>query len=495
MNVIRSTDKFGEILTILTELGQRLPPLRDNPLFLASLPHYMSSAAYKFITVGPKTTDGGLENQTAFGFVTFYRAPMSNNGLVLAVEAFWFEDDNLDSQLPVWSYLAALARQMDFRGVCIAARSTNTPGSLEELVRRGELDGDPVLPDTVGIMPDVEGIYSAFADGPLSQEVLLTPCVRIFPQEFFGFFAGAPCAEDAVFYRGEGRLVNEPHWNCRSFEELAAMFMERGFPARGTGRFGGSVQEQILQQGYVNQPTVSLSKSFQIAATYATHNGDQEGVVFKIGGPALRKNGAVFDAYATMVSHCEPMFQERHLATLREVVKVLRPLKAGRFLERCNDEAMRNAIRNGGLRRSPEAIDWTAYVSEDDRRLLARAAITEEALAQLVHALESFWMMSVTPLGSSAALVVWEDGTVGEEPLRLGYYIAFRQVQRSLQAALEGHTEDYRQHGWDLTPFGYIAKTCRDEEAFSTGPVAGECIVEAVHVNRAGEVVEVLASR
>jgi len=55
-------------------------------------------------------------------------------------------------------------------------------------------------------------------------------------------------------------------------------------------------------------------------------------------------------------------------------------------------------------------------------------------------------------------------------------------VQERLEAALAGREEDYRQHGWDLTPFGYIAKTCRDEEAFSSGPVPGACVVEVVPV-------------
>jgi hypothetical protein len=79
-------------------------------------------------------------------------------------------------------------------------------------------------------------------------------------------------------------------------------------------------------------------------------------------------------------------------------------------------------------------------------------------------------------------LAVTSDGVVEEEPLRLGYTIAFRLVQEQLKEALEGQIKDYRQQGWDLTPFGYIAKTCRDEEAFSSGPVPGDCIVEAVEL-------------
>jgi hypothetical protein len=37
--------------------------------------------------------------------------------------------------------------------------------------------------------------------------------------------------------------------------------------------------------------------------------------------------------------------------------------------------------------------------------------------------------------------------------------------------------------GWDMTPFGYIAKTCRDREYLSTGPVPPDCIVAATPVD------------
>ena len=480
-DVIRTTDDFGEMLAILTELGQRLPQLRDNPLYEASIPLYLSSGAYKFLTAGP--AGGRLEEQRAFGLVTFYPAPLLDNRIVLAVEALWFEDDDLKAQLPVWAFTASLARKMGFQGTCIARGSINKPAALEALLKRGYLGSDPVLPDVVGLMPDVEGIYSAFTEGPLSKKLLLAPCIRIYPHELLGSFAGVMDPRDTLFYRGEGRLVNEPHWRCRDYEELADLFMERGFPARAQGFFGGSVQEQLLQQGYVNQPTVSLSKSFQVAADYATHNGQRPGVVFTIDGRRLRQQGPAFDAYATMVSHNETMFGADEVETLVQVVRALQPLKAGRFLERCNEEAMTQAMRRGGLRREPEQIDWRAYIGGEERDLLADAGIEDEALGRLVQALESFWMMAVTPAGSAISLAVTSDGAVEEEALRLGYTIAFRQVQERLKEALEGQAEDYRQQGWDLTPFGYIAKTCRDEEAFSSGPVPGECVLEAVELD------------
>ena len=73
--MIRFTDEFPEILRILTELGHRLPQLRDNPLYTESIPHYLSSGAYKFVVEGP-AAGATIEDATAFGFVSFYRAPM-----------------------------------------------------------------------------------------------------------------------------------------------------------------------------------------------------------------------------------------------------------------------------------------------------------------------------------------------------------------------------------------------------------------------------------
>jgi hypothetical protein len=96
--MIRSTDEFREIIWILAELGKRLLQLRDNQLYLTSIPHYLSSGAYKFFIAGPDSASGAIEDATAFGFVTFYRAPMQER-IVLAVEAFWFADDQLEAQL------------------------------------------------------------------------------------------------------------------------------------------------------------------------------------------------------------------------------------------------------------------------------------------------------------------------------------------------------------------------------------------------------------
>src|SRR5829696_3663780 len=129
---IRSTNDFFERLWIAAELGQRLPQLRDDSLYHQSILHFCRNEAYKFIIADYGTSSASLEDADAFGFVTFYPLPMSGDGHILAVEAFWFKSNSLDAQLPVWSTMASLAQRMQFHGVCISTRSINTPSSLEE---------------------------------------------------------------------------------------------------------------------------------------------------------------------------------------------------------------------------------------------------------------------------------------------------------------------------------------------------------------------------
>ncbi|WP_411728721.1 hypothetical protein [Methyloglobulus sp.] len=51
IEVVRTCDEFSQELWILKELGQCLQQLRDNPIYLTSIPHYLLNAAYKFITL------------------------------------------------------------------------------------------------------------------------------------------------------------------------------------------------------------------------------------------------------------------------------------------------------------------------------------------------------------------------------------------------------------------------------------------------------------
>jgi hypothetical protein len=45
--------------------------------------------------------------------------------------------------------------------------------------------------------------------------------------------------------------------------------------------------------------------------------------------------------------------------------------------------------------------------------------------------------------------------------------------------------DPHNHPGWDISPFGYVAKTIRDEEFFSDGDIPGDCIVDATVVGEA----------
>ena len=59
----------------------------------------------------------------------------------------------------------------------------------------------------------------------------------------------------------------------------------------------------------------------------------------------------------------------------------------------------------------------------------------------------------------------------------------FRDVHDQLDAALRTHkSEPDRRRGWDLTAFGYMAKTILDRELFTSGGVPPEFIRSATIV-------------
>jgi len=487
--VLRFAEQFHEIFWILTQLGERLPRLRDDPLYHASIPHFLSSGAYKFLVDEPHGSRASMDTATAFGFVTFYKAPMMER-LVLAVEALWFARDDLEAQMPVWRFIATLARQMEFHGVCLDEQSVNAPRALAELSARGTLDGDPVGSETVLLQLDAPGIYSSFTDGPVTGGAFLARCLRIYTLRVRVDLDGVASTDVDALYRGEGRLANPPHWACGDLDELGRRFMARGFDARAPGRFDGTVGSQILQQGYVNQPTVSLTTSFDVAAYYATKAGTRPGaVVFTIDAARLRALGDVYDSYRTLARHCD-WIMPGEFATLRRIVQTLGVLQAGRFLARVYDTARTRVEQYGHLPDilMPRMI-WSGEFDASDWERLRRADVDPRALDGLQNAFETFWMFALGKIGSVDTIVRGGEGDARVESRPagpFGYYVAFEQVRGQLASALEGATGDHRQPGWDLTAFGYIAKTCRDEEFFAPCAIPGECIVRATVVSPEG---------
>lgn len=471
----------------LLRLTDLIPALAEDQRWLASMPMFITSEAYQLIELRDRDGDGDL---AALCLATVYEQPLVKSHLIV-VEALWLASDNSALHWPLWATLIEKAHLMRFEGVCI---TLNAPGA-QALADAGIIDGHPVFVEAVPMQHAVEGLFTAFGDRPTSGALSPSLCVYICNRDRLDSFAGVVNEGDAAFFRGEGRLQLQPHWNCPDLPALAAYFIERGFPTRGEGVFDGSVMSQLCQQGYVDQGTASMSRSFAVAANYATHGGQREGVVFRIDGASVRRQGPVFDAYATLLRHSELMFKPDDMATFGRVVRALGPLVAGRQLQRWSEVAHGFAGQHGGLARAHESFTLEDYLDPVTVRQLASSGVESDTLTRLLRALEAYAMTAVSPMSSVVTAKVMGDGSIREAPLRKGYPIAFQLIRSQLEAALADRDEDYRQVGWDLTPFGYMAKTCRDEEVFSFGAIPGAAVAEAIQVDRRGVAGKTLARR
>jgi hypothetical protein len=480
MRSIRATDNLAEMIRIAMELRNRLPQLEHDELFAASIPQFLSLAGYKFIIA----EDDRSDQPCAFGLLTFYKAPVIKS-IFLAVEAIWFRDENLEDQLWIWADLVSYAEKLEFAAVCVAEKSVNTPVALGRLEKCGAFGrelgkkygverGRPVLQGTA------PGLYSAFSEDAQSGSAFFAPCIVVAPLVPVNW-SGVPSQNAKPLYRGEGRLEVDGAWYCQDYPELIEHFLKEGFPPReAKAGFSGTIPEQILQQGYVNQGTVSLTESPEVAAMYARGPECKSGVVFTIDRARLRSYGEVYDSYASMHKYLDWFF-ESEFETLSKLVNTLGVLDGGNFLNRCDRES-RELVQSGmDAFTAPPA--WPKYFEGDGWAKLRGAGILEDQLTSLHQAFRAFWSYALGQVGSVDTLVLNPAGgepkvtTKAVEPL--GYYWAFREVEEKLEDVRATAAEEYKRNpGWQTTPFGYVAKTCRDKEFFSTGSVPGDCIID-----------------
>jgi tetratricopeptide (TPR) repeat protein len=278
-------------------------------------------------------------------------------------------------------------------------------------------------------------------------------------------WSGVTSQSASPLYRGEGRLEVDGAWNCTSHEALADRLRKVGFATRDPeSAFGGTLADQILQQGYVNQNTVSLTESSKVAREYALAGGrNSRGVVFTIDRIRLSRAAPVYDSFASMTQSLGWFFQSE-FGFLGDLVQTLGVRDAGIFLDRIAWETRRQ-VETGRDLVTPEA-NWAGMLPAEIRDRVRDMKIQPEGLNSLYHAFRGFWL-----------LLVRDGGPVG-------YYGAFRSVQERLcDVQASAIDESRRNPGWQTTPFGYVAKTCRDREFFSTGPVPADCVVSAVLVS------------
>jgi hypothetical protein len=468
----------------LAELTVRLPALAEDARWVACLREFVAREAYQVVIL---RTNGG--DAQAIGLVTVGEQPFAESALLL-VEALWIPDEQPEAACAWAAAVMAKAVAMDVEGMILA--TDDGPGHAA-LLAAGSVAGHPVMVEPVPLRYAVPGLFTAFSSAPTTTGMITPRCTYICNRNRLGALAGVPNDAAEVFFRGEGRLSVPPFWHCADLHELATHFRARGFPTRGAGAFDGGVQAQLLQQGYVNQGTASMSRSFEVSAYYATNGGTQPGVVFRIDAATLRERGPVFDAWLTLLAHSEAMMGRDDMQTFAAIVRALGPLVAGRCLAHWDAVAHALAGRRGGMRREGPEFSADDYIEPALAERLRAGGVDPAAARQLLHTLETHVMRSATPFAMARRVEVLPGGVTRDVPVRHGYAVAFGMVLPALRAALAGQQGDHRQPGWDLTAFGYMAKTCRDQEVFSTGPIPGHAVVDAVVVNADGSPVRTLA--
>jgi len=251
-----------------------------------------------------------------------------------------------------------------------------------------------------------------------------------------------------------------------------------GFQARAEGIFSGTLLDQIRQQGYVPSPTLSLTTSFDTAVLYATARGTEDqrelGVVFSINPEHLCRTEPIWDSFSSMKSGTH-VWVAGELDAIAKLVQSHSDLAVvGQFLERISQAVSRRAreFHESPVLQAPVR----SYVVDEDWAF-GQEVIGSERLEGLCSAFEY-----LAPFDA--------PGRTDQVIARGAYALAFAHALPELKRCLAAASGLHRHPGWDTTLFGYIAKTCRDRELFSSGSIQPDAVSEAIVVDRFGAPVE-----
>jgi hypothetical protein len=285
---------------------------------------------------------------------------------------------------------------------------------------------------------------------------------------------------ETVAYRGEGGAAVD-------LERLAITALRDGTRPRVTGPCSGTLPQQILHQGYVSQPTVSLTASMETAALYATGGRSrQDGVVLTVDLTALRAHTRVFSGVRTLQRHSEEWLRDSTVASLRGVLHTLGLRAGGRFLEGCFAETRGHAERNQWrVPRVDEEMAWEKYLSESELGRLRQ--VDPDDLRAILQDFETYWDLALEHVAGTTKIDV-STGKATTRSLLREPFMYQRVFDRALPMLTTNADAPRGEHriGWDQTAFGYIAKTILDLELFPAGRVPASCLVRAAIVDRDG---------
>jgi len=460
----------------------------DRELFRASIPAFLREPDFHFFVVDSENSTRSWPPY-AYGLLKTYRDNF-NEWDLLGLEAAWFGDSQTPLHLKVIDHLVNLVRDLKIHCLCISEKGLRQPHTFKALLRRyGKRETSSV--SMQGAMP---GLYSAFTDKP-RQAAFFTKCAMIRVRSNNWDFDGR-LAPKMPLYRGEGRLQlksKRSDWKCSNHEELTRHFFRHGFHARAEGTFTGTLQAQILHQGYMDQPTVSLSASEDVCAYYATdkHRREHGGVVFEIDTGPLLKRMRVYDSLATL-RQTHPWMAGGFYDALLNVMRALDAgrddvLASGSFLQRCHLESRRRVESFGGGETFGPPVAWDTLLTPGTQEKFQAAAVTITELDIINQEFEYLWNVALG--GMATMTVIHADSDLSEsQEMSRAYFVAFDEVRLKLNEAWQlNRFSKHNDPGWDLSPFGYITKTIRDKEFFTSGDVPGDCILKAAIVDKSGK--------
>ncbi len=484
----RETADLQEKRRICDSLASHHPLLKDQELFRNSIPHFLASSHYRFFTAADTAQTSDQWPPYAYGLAKLYRDNFNDIDL-LGLEAVCFADSDSQLHLEIIEGLKSMARDQDIWAVCISEKSFSHIGSFRALLKGIGRDSLP----SVIMQGAKRGIYSAFTESP-DTPAFFARCIAILARKEQWDFEGELAANTTPLYRGEGRLKHESkreRWDFSKLEELSQYFFSNGFRARIAGLFKGTVQAQLLHQGYVEQPTVSLSESPEVCAYYATDKHTRKGgIVFKVDTAALLQRGRVYDSLATLKKTCPWVLGGFY----DQIVRIMSALdsgsgdvrESGAFLERCHAESRRRVESFGGGQTFGPEMDWPRFLGGDVFTRLETHGISKREMDAMNEEFELFWNIA---LGKMIGMdkIDADRGLSESIHLSRAYFQGFDEVRLKLKEQwILNQFSRYNHPGWDLSPFGYITKTIRDKEFFSDGDVPGNCIIEARLVDKMG---------
>jgi hypothetical protein len=458
------------------QLARCIPSLARDRLFMESIPAIVSRPEYGFFTLFPPG-ESEVGKLLGAGLFAVYDDAW-NARMKLAVEAAWFIDaeaarEGIDGLIEV-------VHRHGLRDLHLKPETIVPREPIDDLVAQTTWHSTHIRREPKALLQSrSDGLWSAYT-GRTTTAARFADCVQIILPSPISL-AGVEYSGTEPLYRGEGRIGREPYAECSSASALIARIHADGFSSRGDGAFSGSLPDQIRHQGYVNSPTVSLTADHRVAAEYATSRGQQPiGVVFTIDADALRAHGPIWDSFESMRAHHRAFF-ESDFESMVDLVGKCTVLEAGHLLE---------GLYSGLSKRSQQ-------YSEDLRLQAPLAHYVEHTV--WARALELLGEQSLSSLCSvlEHACSLRDGGSTTETVVAGPYSLAFELVSAELVAALEAgrkRSSPWQHAGWDTTVFGYMAKTCRDREFFSSGMVPREAIKEARIVHSPDQWEEAIAN-